>query len=153
MPTFAKPDPPDSNPPRFRIVRAGIGPPVTGIITCDKLFTVYTHFWKGRTVICRRTKDCWPCTKGLAYRWHGYVSFWLPEGSHALFECTMPAASKFDQYAELYKTLRGCEFTAHRLAFKPNGRVIIRCMPANMAALVLPPEPCILGELARSLPS
>ncbi len=148
MPVFSDTPPQDPRGPSFVIVRTPTGQPLKGIITSENLIGCYTHFWKRRTMPCERD-DCEACRAGIPFRWHCYQSAYLAKShAHVLFECTAQAGEKFVEYREAHGTIRGCLFTASRMNFAPNARIIINCQPANLQEIILPKPPDIIRVLA-----
>jgi len=68
---------------------------------------------------------------------------------HFIFELTAQATDQFARYREKHGTLRGCFFEASRANRRPNGRVTIRCRPADLAVLDLPPAPNLKAALCK----
>lgn len=147
MPTFSNKIPEDPRGQSFPIVRTPIAHPLTAIVTSEDLVGTYTHYYKGRTAPCEQP-DCEPCRDGLPYRWHNYLSaYQLSKGLHFLFECTAKAGEPFIEYRKKYNTLRGCMFESQRYSNKPNGRVLIRCKPADLQGILLPKPPHLIRAL------
>lgn len=148
MPTFSDRPPADPRGPSFQIVRTPTGKPLVAIVTSENLVGCYTHFYKRRTIPCERG-DCEPCRQGIPFRWHAYLSAYL-SGSHlhCLFECTAQAAERFVEYREAHGTLRGCQFTASRMSYAPNARIVITTKPADLGRITLPKPPHIPNVLA-----
>lgn len=148
MPTFSDTPPLDPRGPSFQIVRTPTGQPLVGIITSDNLVGCYTHFWKRRTMPCERG-DCEACRSGIPFRWHAYQSTYLAKShAHVIFECTAQASERFVEYREAHGTIRGCYFTASRMNYAPNARIIINCRPADLREIILPKPPDIVKCLA-----
>lgn len=148
MPTFSNEPPDDPRGPSFQIVRTPTGKPLIGIVTSDVLVGTYTHFWKRRTMPCERPDECEACNAGIPFRWHAYLSALLKNRAHVLFECTAQAAQRFAEYRKAHGTTRGCYFTASRMNYAPNARVIIACKPADLSEIILPSPPDIVKVLA-----
>jgi len=148
MPTFSDHPPLDPRGPSFQIVRTPTGKPLIGIITSESLVGTYTHFYKRRTIPCERSGQCEACLAGIPFRWHAYLSAYLQNRAHVLFECTAQAAERFVEYRQAHGTTRGCRFTASRMNYAPNARVIITCKPANLTDIILPQPPDIIKVLA-----
>lgn len=148
MPTFSRHVPDDPRGPAFPIMRTPANKPLVAIITSDDLVGCYTHFYKGRTVPCD-APDCEACRENLPYRWHAYQSAYITtNGIHFLFECTAQAAEHFTDYRDMHNSLRGCLFEAKRMHGKHNGRVLVRCKPADLVAVRLPKAPDLIKCLA-----
>jgi len=143
MPQFSNEAPPESTRPGFRLIRTPAQRSVVAIVTCDDLVGCPTHFYRNRTLPCE-APNCEPCNTGHAWRWHGYVSC-VDQSSHEhiLFEMTAQASDAFRDYRKEHNTLRGCLFKASRVSFRYNGRVVIRCKPADLAGVTLPGPPNI----------
>jgi hypothetical protein len=122
---------------------------ITAIATTAHLLGTNTHFWGGRTVPCE-DPDCEPCRQGIPFRWHAYLGAILTATlEQIIFEVTSHGVDPFIAYRATYGTLRGCLFEAHRQGSCANGRVIIRCRPADLAKLPLPAEPDLVAILAK----
>jgi len=148
MPIFSDSPPLDPRGPSFQIVRTPTGRPLCGIITSETLVGCFTHFWKRRTMPCER-ENCEACEAGIPFRWHAYLSAYLAKShAHVIFECTAQASEKFVEYREAHGTTRGCLFTASRMNYAPNARIIINCKPADLREIVLPKPPDIVRCLA-----
>lgn len=88
---------------------------------------------------------CEACHAGMPYRWHAYQSVYVRDTAlHAIFECTAQAAEHFTEYREAHGSLRGCMFEARRYNSRPNGRILIRCKPADLAGIILPKPPDLI---------
>ncbi len=148
MPTFSNKPPQDPRGPSYQIVRTPTGKPLTGIVTSEDIVGCYTHFYKRRTMPCERD-NCEACHNGIPFRWHAYLSAYLAKTHlHCLFECTAQAAERFVEYRESHGTTRGCLFTASRMNYAPNARIIITTKPADLTDLHLPNQPNIPNVLA-----
>jgi len=148
MPIFSDTPPADPRGPSYQIVRTPTGQPLVGIVTSENLVGCFTHFWKRRTMPCER-ENCEACQSGIPFRWHAYISAILSKTrAHVLFECTAQAAESFVTYREAHGTTRGCLFTASRMNYAPNARIIINCKPADLREIILPKPPNIVKCLA-----
>jgi len=148
MPIYSNTPPTDPRGRAFQIVRTPTGKPLVGIITSEDLVGCYTHFWQRRTMPCERD-NCEACGNGIPFRWHCYQSAYLKTTHlHCIFECTAQAAEQFVEYREAHGTIRGCLFTASRMNYAPNARIIITTRPANLAEIQLPKPPDICKVLA-----
>lgn len=91
---------------------------------------------------------CEACLAGMPYRWHAYQSVLvLKTHAHMLFECTAQAAENFTEYRDAHGTIRGCLFEAKRMHSTPNGRIILRCRPADLTGTTLPKPPDLVKVL------
>ncbi len=145
---FTNVPPKDDREKAMHLTRCPIGRPITGIITCDDLVGTPTHFFHGRTMPCDET-DCPACSDGLPWRWHAYVSLWLPKSrQHILFEMTARACQPLVEYRKANGTLRGCVLRAQRVNLAPNAKVMIQTSVADQQAYVLPKSPHLLKALA-----
>lgn len=148
MPTFSRNVPQDPRGPAFPIMRVHATRPLVAIVTSPDLVGCFTHFFKGRTVPCE-LPDCEPHREGIPYRWHAYLSAYIPQtGVHFLFECTAQAANHFTDYRDNHGTLRGCLFKGTRMHGKVNGRVLIKCSPADLTSIRLPNPPDLIKCLS-----
>lgn len=147
MPLFTTEPPPDDRGPALPIMRTPTHKPIVAIITSENLIGCDTHFYHGRSTPHEKN-DCPACLDGLPRRWHAYVSAYNARtGLHFIFECTRKATEALVDYRDVYKTLRGCLFEAHRLNPRPNGQVIIRTKPADLSDLRLPAAPNLVACL------
>lgn len=141
MPTWSHDAPEDPRGPALPIRRTPAGRPMVAIVTTENLIGCYTHFHKGKTVPCEKP-DCEACHDGIPYRWHSYLAAVdQKDGLHIIFECTAQATEAFTAYRDHHATTRGCMFEARRLNSRPNGRLIIRCKPADLTVHRLPHGP------------
>lgn len=152
MPIWSQDPPTDPRGPALPIRRTPAGRPLLAIVTSENLIGCYTHFHKGKTVPCEgraftdaagpHPTHCEACHDGIPYRWHSYLSAVdQKDGLHIIFECTAQATEAFTTYRDHHHTVRGCLFEACRLNARPNGRVIIRCKPADLTKHRLPHGP------------
>lgn len=148
MPKYTDRPPKDARGPAFPIRRTPPSRPLVAIVTSDNLVGCATHWWKGRTIPCE-APDCEACREQMPWRWHGYFAALNPTThEHFIFEMTAQAAEPFVEYFDHYDTLRGCMFEAVRIDRKPNGRVTIRCKPADLQKINLPPSPSLTKALS-----
>ena len=141
MPNWSSKVPTDPRGYGLPLVRTPALGQLKAIVTSNGLIGCDTHFWGGHTVPCDGP-ECDACQNGVAYRWHGYLSAYNPETQlHFIFECTAQAASKFAEYSDEHKILRGCLFAAYRWKHTRNGRVIIKCIPGPLISAALPEPP------------
>lgn len=109
---------------------------------------VTTHGAGKHKILCDGPA-CEACHDGLPYRWHAYQSAYVTSTSlHCIFECTAQAAEHFTDYREAHSSLRGCHFEARRYNSRPNGRILVRCTPANLTGIILPKPPDLVKCLA-----
>ncbi len=148
MPKWSSDIPQDPRGQSFPIMRTPTAKPLGAVITCADLVGTYTHFYKGRTVPCEGD-HCDPDAHALPYRWHAYLSaYQVSKSLHFLFECTAQAAEPFIEYRAKYASLRGAAFEATRYNSKPNGRILIRCRPADLSGVLLPQPPDLIKALS-----
>lgn len=148
MLNFSNEAPVDPRGNSLPLKRTPTGRPVKGIITCHDLIGTPTHFFHGRTVPCD-TEICPACDEGVPWRWHGYVSLYLPNAHHhVLFEFTAKPSEVLKQYRLAYGSLRGCVLSARRANLSPNARVIMTTGRADLEDVQLPPAPNIREALA-----
>lgn len=144
MPVFTNRPPEDSSGPGLRLRRTPAPGKLTGIVTCRELIGCPTHFYRHRTVPCE-PPDCEACKAGHPWRWHGYLSaIDCKTNEHFIFEMTAQAAETFTQYQARHDTLLGCLFEAARLGDRHNGRVLMRCKPADLTKINLPSAPDLM---------
>lgn len=148
MPTYSNTPPKDSHGVALPILRTPAAGKIRAIVTSEDMIGTNTHFWGGHTVPCGG-RDCEACQAGIPYRWHAYLTAYLPpKALHFLYECTAPAAEVFVAYRNDRQHLRGCVFEAYRWRSARNGRVMLRCEPHPNDTIHLPPPPIIENVLA-----
>lgn len=145
--SFAPPDPTAG--PHLHLRRTPAAGKLIAIVTCDRLIGCPTHWFGNRTIPCE-PPDCPACNKGHPWRWHGYLTAVNSKtNEHFLFEMTAQAAEPFTAYHTQYDTLRGCLFEASRVGNHHNGRVTIRCKPADLNKVHLPNPPDLVACLCH----
>ena len=144
MPNFTNAPPEESTGPGLRLRRTPAPGKLTAIVTCPKLVGCPTHFYRHRTIPCEQP-NCEACAAGHPWRWHGYLTaIDVKTNEHFLFEMTAQAAENFTQYESRHSTLLGCLFEASRLGDHQNGRVLLRCKPADLSKVNLPSAPDLI---------
>lgn len=149
MPTWTNepPDPSDATP--FRIIRTPATGKLLAIITSDEVIGTNTHFYNHRTLPCEGA-TCPACGDGYPWRWHGYVTALDPlTREHFLFEFPAAANDAFKAYRTNQATVRGCHFLATRAPQRHNGRVMIRCKPADLEREPIPSAPNLRKILCK----
>jgi len=144
MPIWSNCPPADKCGVSFTLRRTPQGRPLTCISTSEDLIGCPTHFYRGRTTPCSG-EGCPACADGLPWRWHAYLScLEISTREHFILELTAQAAENLISYRTAHKTIRGCliELTRHKQ--RPNGRVILRCKPADLNKVPLPPAPDLI---------
>lgn len=145
---FQNEPPKDERGQSLPLMRCPTHKPISGIITSTNLVGTQTHYYRGRTIPCD-SGNCPACSDGVPWRWHGYVSLFSATSSRqVLFEFTARAAEPLTAYRETYGTLRGCKLTAKRINSSANARVMMQCIPADLAKLTIPKEPDLLAALS-----
>jgi hypothetical protein len=149
MPHWTTDPPADADPQPFRILRTPPTGKLIAIITARDVLGCNTHFYNHRTTPCDGD-ECIACSEGYPWRWHGYVTAVdVLSREHFLFEFPAAACDPIRAYRENHTTLRGCTFLATRAPQRPNGRVMIRCKPADLERESLPPEPNVKAILCK----
>lgn len=149
MPHFSFEAPDTTSGPRLHLRRTPTSGKLVAIVTCDRLVGCPTHWFGNRTIPCE-APNCPACDKGHSWRWHGYLTAVnVKTNEHFLFEMTAQAAEPFTAYHEQHGTLRGCLFEADRLGHHHNGRVLIRCKPADLGQVHLPDPPDLVACLCH----
>lgn len=147
MPQYSNTPPADGRGPAYAIRRTPAARALIAVITSDDLLGCATHFYGGRTVPCE-APDCTACLDQIPWRWHGYVAaIDIATYEHFIFEMTAQATDALVAYRAKHGTLKGCKFEATRAHNRPNGRVRLRCKPADLQQMSLPPAP----DIARAL--
>lgn len=142
MPLWNNAPPETDNRFAHRIVRTPPDKPLIGIVTSEHPVGCYTHYANGRTVPCDGVDNCDACKAGFAWRWHGYAAVLLTDKlEHVIFEYTAPPAKTFAAYIDQYENLRGCYFQAIRPGKRPNSRVVVKAVPADLQKWRLPDAP------------
>lgn len=141
MPRYSNSPPADGRGQSLPLRRCPPRGQLVAVITCDDLLGCPTHFYGGRTVP-HEEENCTPCDEGISWRWHGYVSAWIPKAKlHFLFEMTARCAEVLIQYRAAHSTLRGCLFEATRPSQTPNGRVYLQTKPIDLEGIPVPDPP------------
>jgi len=147
MPTYTNAPPVDGRGPAYAIRRTPAARALIAVITSEDLLGCATHFYGGRTVPCE-TPDCPACRDQIPWRWHGYVAaIDVTTYEHFIFEMTAQASDALVAYRAKHGTLKGCKFEATRAHNRANGRVRLRCKPADLQQMSLPLAP----DIARAL--
>lgn len=148
MLTFSNDLPEDPKGPSLHLIRCPVMRPLVAIVTSADLIGCATHFYGGRTVPCTG-EDCEAHLNGVPWRWHTYVSIWVPTAKrHLLFESTARASEPFILFRKAHDSLRGCLFQAARVNSRVNARVYIETKPADLEALTLPDAPDLMKVLS-----
>jgi len=148
MPKWTTAIPEDPKGPALPIRRTPAFKKMLAIITSEDLIGTNTHYFKGRTRPCEGP-GCEAHLAGIPFRWHAYVAAEdIDTALHFIFETTAMGAEPFIQYREHHNTLRGCLFQAQRWKQRPNGRILIRCKPADLKDKRLPPAPDMIKCLS-----
>ncbi len=147
MPNYSNTPPVDGRGPAYAIRRTPAARALIAVITSDDLLGCATHFYGGRTVPCE-APDCAACLDQIPWRWHGYVAaIDVATYEHFIFEMTAQATDALVAYRAKHGTLKGCKIEATRAHNRANGRVRLRCKPADLQQMSLPPAP----DIARAL--
>jgi hypothetical protein len=126
----------------YRIVRTPAAGLLQAIVTSEAPIGCCTHFVNHRTTPCEGPETCPACEEGFSYRWHGWTGAMLSISlEHVLFEFTATTSDVFKNYLAHHDTLRGCHFKCWRPSKRPNGRVVIQTVPADLAKWKLPDPP------------
>ena len=142
MPNWINEPPDGASHSGMRLIRTPATKTLTACVTSTEIVGCCTHFVGNRTVPCEGVPNCAPCSEGIPWRWHGYLSCLLRETlEHVLFEFTAASSDPFKHYIEVHGTLRGCKMTARRVNSKHNGRVLIQCREAELTRIRLPDPP------------
>lgn len=149
MPKWSTTPPADSRGPGLPLRRTPPAAKLEAIATSEDLLGCPTHYFRSRTIPCEQP-NCEPCAQGFSWRWHAYVAALdISSNEHFIFECTAAAAEIFAAHRDKYGSLRGCHFRAERTSKTPNGRVLLRTKPANLANINLPDAPDVAAALAH----
>jgi len=124
-----------------RLVRTPASHPLRGVILSDDLVGRPTHYDGTRTVPCEGPR-CDLCSKGLPWRWHGYLALWCPTiQERVILELTAQASQRIAEHRRTYGNLRGFDLTANRPRGKPNSRVALLIGTKRQPEHLLPPAP------------
>lgn len=133
-----------------RILRTPRETDLKAIVTSTAPIGCCTHFLKNRTTPCEGLPDCPACNEGYSWRWHGYLAAMLTTSmEHVIFEFTATASDTFKNYLAQYGSTRGCHFKAKRPSGRPNGRVVIQTVPADLTRWSLPEPPDLKAILCH----
>ena len=96
------------------------------LVALSEHFTgVYTHFWGGRTIPCRR-RNCPAHDAGHSARWRGYLLCEVPStGKGILLEFPEGVGKTLAEEKATHGTLRGLCFRIGRTKGRANGRVVV----------------------------
>lgn len=148
MPHWTNEPPRDQITHALPIRRTPVHGPLVGIITSEDILGCDTHYWHSRTLPCERP-DCPACNEGYPYRWHAYCSVWCPKpAAHIVLELTVQPTEPLLLYRRAQGSLRGCLIEVSRSGSRPNGRVLLRCKPADLTRVQLPSAPNLRSVLA-----
>lgn len=140
MPVFESRPPANASQSGYRLIRTPAGHALRAVVISDNLVGCRTHFVGNRTIPCE-APECEPCQSGVAWRWHAYLLVLVESTQEiVIFETTAIASKSFAAYHDRNGTTRGCLFEAERIKGRANGRVLIRCRPADLQRLTLPPD-------------
>lgn len=148
MPVYSNTPPADPRGRPLPIRRTPAARPLVVVITSEDLVGCFTHYYGGRTVPCE-APDCPACQDQTPYRWHAYIGVLETRThEHVLLELTAQATDPLIAYRARHGTLRGCLIEATRAHNRQNGRVVLRCKPADLQQINLPPPPSIERALS-----
>lgn len=135
--------------PMLQLKRCPTGKGLTAIVTGDDLVGHYTHYWRGRTTICRKT-GCEPCSQSRTPRWYGFLDVWSPStNAIAMFELTPTCIEPIDRYLAAHGTLRGSKITIQRATAKVNSRLICTIEESQFSPSAIPPAVDLKRHLAK----
>lgn len=124
-----------------RLVRTPANGAARGIILSDELIGRATHYDGRRTVPCQKLQ-CEMCTKGLPWRWHGYVALWLvTQQERVILELTAQSSQRLVDHHKTYGSLRGFDIVVCRPKGKANSRIQVVLGVKRQPETLLPPCP------------
>lgn len=124
-----------------RLVRTPASGAARGIILSDELIGRATHYDGRRTVPCAKL-NCEMCTKGLPWRWHGYVALWLiTQQERVILELTAQSSQRLVDHHKTYGSLRGFDLMVCRPKGKTNSRIQVVLGLKRQPETLLPPCP------------
>lgn len=101
---------------------------------------VRTHYFRGRTIGCSRSK-CEACDSGNISRWSGYLlAVANKTGQRVLFEFTPTAQKYLKALYETHPSLRGMRLRAHRPSKRANGTIVLQAFGFVPSPSDLPEE-------------
>lgn len=134
---------PDRDPTTLHldILRARPGKAYSGVSMATDVVGAYTHYWRGRTVLCT-TPNCDACHAQRKARWYGYIPLWEPDTDRrVLLEITAACLDAIDAYIASNDTLRGARVTVRRANNKINSKIIATLTHAGLTDGRIPTEP------------
>lgn len=124
-----------------RLVRTPPSGAARGIILSEELIGRATHYDGRRTVPCQKQR-CELCTKGLPWRWHGYVALWLiAQQERVILELTAQASQRLVDHHKSLGSLRGFDIMVCRPKGKANSRIQVVLGTKRQPEALLPPCP------------
>lgn len=125
----------------LHLIRVPPGRPSHVVCLSTDLLGCNTHYFRGRTTPCRGD-SCPACADGLSWRWRCYLAVVdLSTHQRAILELTASATQPVIAYRQANGTLRGCHIIAQRQDTRRNSRLFVRCLPADLQKIQLPPDP------------
>lgn len=143
-----RPDRGDDTTP-VQILRARPGKVYEGIILSEDVCGAYTHYWHGRTVICKQDQ-CDACLNGRMPRWYGYLPIWCPSSNQiVIVELTPACVPALNEFWDKYHTLRTAKLKISRVNAKQNSRVVATFETTNYNDQACPTSPDVQRALSR----
>jgi len=140
--------PPDATHGAVRLIRVPAQGVLRGIILSTDLKGTPTHYDGTRTQPCAR-ESCELCSRGLPWRWHGYVGLLIVgTQERVVLELTAAASQRLADHARQNGTLRGFDLIAQRPKGKANSRIAIQLGALQRPSTSLPPDPDIPALMA-----
>ena len=142
MPHFQTTLPTEADDFPFHLIRTPATGYLTGVITSLQMTSCRTHFANNRTQPCLAPDPCERCDEGFAWRWHVYLTLFMPKTyQHHLFETTPRAAKPLENFVLYHDSLRGASIRSSRPSGNPNGRIRIEAKHSPNTNIRLPDPP------------
>lgn len=130
-----------------RLIRTPAAGTLRGVILSDQLIGTRTHYNGIRTLPCPGL-DCEQCTKGVLWRWHGYIGVWLPkERERIVLELTASASQRLADHLATFGPLRGFDLAVSRPRGKANSRIVVTLGTTRQPTQLLPPDPDVVAVM------
>lgn len=134
----------------YRIVRTPKKGNLSGILLSERHIGAPTHYWGGRTIICRKL-TCPACKEGNAPRWYGYAPLWsVKSKAIAIVEWTAKAHEPIKNWLTEHGNFLGCQLSLERVGNKANGRLHARICSGDYSKELLP-EPADIKAMLLTM--
>jgi hypothetical protein len=148
MPSWGNEPPTEDANGSIRLIRTPATGTLRAVILSDDLIGTPTHYDGTRTRPCEKMK-CELCTKGLPWRWHGYIAVWIVgTQERAILELTAAASQRIVDHRKITGSLRGLDISCTRPKGKANSRVAVALGAVQRPSRTLPPCPDVKAVMS-----